>query len=503
MSFLNKDNPDKWEKKYFSLLDEQDTLEKSYAETEELLCKTISRLSLAATGFNKELDPYLTRIRKQLKKGLKNDKLKHELEEFSNALLTLDDTTTDTNDNPALLFKFLNNHFPKRQTELERIYLAYENKHYSNTQYLLLALHELVDEEQSVVSEIHSAGFHDKAINKQLLYLLESTEIPEQFIAQSEQLKIRLQNETSLSPILEDTVSLLLSIKKHFQSEQQEMAKFLAHLSVQLTKLGNQAAGTAEATNDISKKRNLLDQSFSEQMLDLQQTSAKATKLEPLKQLVNSRLASIAQQLQTHQQQERQEREKTQKDLQILTSKVNEMESKSSELKNKLERAYKQATHDPLTGLPNRLAYDERLELEIARFQRYHTALSLVIWDIDFFKKINDSYGHKAGDKTLQIIAKLLIQNCRETDFVSRFGGEEFIMLLPDTDAQAAYIIAEKLRSTIEKTGFNSNGNKIQITMSCGISQFTKEDSGDTVFKRADKALYQAKKNGRNQCIIA
>ncbi len=503
MSFLNKDTPDKWEKKYFSLLDEQDTLEKAYAETEELLCKTITRLSLAATGFNKELDPYLNRIRKQLKKGLKNDKLKQELEEFSKALLTLDDSSMDNKDNPALLFKFLNSRFPKRQAELERIYLAYENKHYANTQYLLLALHELVDEEQSVVSEIHHENINTTIINKHLLHLLESTEIPEQFISQAEQLKIRLQNEVSLSPVFEDTVSILLSIKKHYQAEQQKMAEFLTHLNTQLAELGNQANGTAKAADRISKKRNLLDQSFSKQMFDLQETSAKATKLEPLKQLVKSRLEGIAQQLQAHQQQERLEKQKAQQNLQLLTSKIQDMEARSSELKNKLEQAYKQATHDPLTGLPNRLAYDERLELEIARFHRNQTPLSLVIWDIDFFKKINDTYGHKAGDKTLQIIAKLLAQNCRETDFVSRFGGEEFTMLLPDTDAQAAYIIAEKLRKTIEKTGFNSNGNKIQITVSCGISQFTKEDSGDSVFKRADQALYQAKKNGRNQCIIA
>ncbi len=156
-----------------------------------------------------------------------------------------------------------------------------------------------------------------------------------------------------------------------------------------------------------------------------------------------------------------------------------------------------------MTGLPNRLAYDERLYTEIARWKRYHSPLSLLIWDIDLFKQINDTFGHKAGDKTLILIAKLLSEHCRETDFVSRFGGEEFTMLLSDTDAQSALYTANKLRQLIEATAFNSSGKKISITISCGITQFTKNDTGESAFTRADKALYSAKKNGRNQCVIS
>jgi diguanylate cyclase len=158
--------------------------------------------------------------------------------------------------------------------------------------------------------------------------------------------------------------------------------------------------------------------------------------------------------------------------------------------------------HDPLTDLPNRLAYDERVAIEIARSKRYNTVLSLLMWDIDLFKKINDNFGHKAGDKTLILIASLLSQHCRETDFVSRFGGEEFTMLLSDTNAQSALTTANKIRNIVEKTAFNSNGKKIAITISCGITQFIGSDDDESAFIRADKALYQAKSNGRNQCII-
>lgn len=177
------------------------------------------------------------------------------------------------------------------------------------------------------------------------------------------------------------------------------------------------------------------------------------------------------------------------------------MESESSDLKLKLSIALDRALRDPLTGLGNRMAYDNRLDLEITRWQRHKSPLTLIIWDIDHFKKINDTLGHKAGDKTLKIIAKLLSENCRHLDFLSRFGGEEFTMLLPETDQESALTLANKLRKIIEKTRFNSGNGFLTITLSCGISQFREGDTAESIFDRADKALYQAKQMGRNRCM--
>lgn len=98
--------------------------------------------------------------------------------------------------------------------------------------------------------------------------------------------------------------------------------------------------------------------------------------------------------------------------------------------------------------------------------------LTVLIWDIDLFKLINDNFGHRAGDKTLALVAQLILNNCRETDFVARFGGEEFVMLLPNTNSEQAFILAEKIRSIIANSGFNHNGRAIKLTISCGISQF-------------------------------
>ncbi len=510
MSLLSNKNPDKWKNKYLDLLDENEVIEKHHQNKEDLLCKTIIRLTLATSGFNKDLDPYLLGIHNQLKKGLNSEQLKSELDKFSNALMTLDDTDPENSPLDAnLLFNFLFHHFPAIKNDFQQIEKKFEKNEYRNSQYLFIAIDDLIDSIQQIepldslaVKGLGIDGIDSNLINAQLQHLLEDTEIPAKFEFQAQQLKEKLDGNTPLATVLEETVSLLFQIKIHLQSEQQEMAEFLAQLTDQLTELGIQASGTHTASVSSSKKRNLLDQSVSSQMFELQASSKNAKQLEPLKKLIHTRLADIALQIQEHQSHEQLVRNKIHQELEYLTSKITTMEHETRHLNDKLMDAHQQAFHDPLTKLPNRLAYDERLDTELARWKRYQAPLSLLIWDIDFFKQINDKFGHKAGDKTLILIAKLLYQHCRDTDFVSRFGGEEFTMLLPNTDAQEAHLTANKLRQIIEKTAFNSSGKKISITISCGITQFTDNDTGESAFKRADEALYKAKKNGRNQCLI-
>ncbi len=506
MSLFRSDkNMSKWEKKYFSLLDDHDAEVKSYQENEALLCKTITRLSLAAGGLSSELDPYLLRIRNQLKNGLDRDALKQELEEFSNALMSFEEPSeVADNQDPRLLIEFLARQYPRRESDLERIYRRFLDPHHFNLQDLLLALHELIDEEHSVVSEIHQLNVDDTAIRVQLMHLLESTEIPERFLEQSEQLKLRLQNHgEALTALLDGVFTLLLSIKQQFQSEQRAMAQFLGNLTEQLGDI-EQHTGAMTGTDEqpSREKKNLLDQSVAAQIHELHRASSQATQLEPLKQLIGNRLDQIVSQIQAQQQQEQLEHNRQRLSLQQLGLKIQRLESASNQIKRKLDRARDKAFHDPLTGLPNRLAFDEKLELEMQRRRRHGSALSLAVWDIDSIANINASFGEKAGDNTVKIIGRLLAQNGRGLDFLSRFGGDEFILLLPETNARSALTIADNLRRRIANTGFNSNGKKIAISISCGITEFTNEDDGESAFKRAKEALRRAKNDGRNRCII-
>ena len=192
-----------------------------------------------------------------------------------------------------------------------------------------------------------------------------------------------------------------------------------------------------------------------------------------------------------------------QQQLLDVTEKLQATEAEANSLRNELELAYNLALQDALTGLANRLAYDQRIDYENKRWRRIRHPLSLIVWDIDHFKKINDIYGHKSGDKTLVSITQLIIQNCRQGDFVARYGGEEFVMLLPNTYAEQAFVLADKIRHLISNANFNANNETVQITVSAGIHQFVVSDTCESAFEQADKALYTAKMNGRNQCKIS
>ena len=158
------------------------------------------------------------------------------------------------------------------------------------------------------------------------------------------------------------------------------------------------------------------------------------------------------------------------------------------------------AATDPLTSLPNRRFFDELCQLDLNRFLRFGGVSSLLMIDLDHFKSINDTHGHAAGDEVLRRVSELGKSVIRTGDLLARWGGEEFVCLLPGTDEAGATIIAEKLRSAVEVSEIVVAGKTIQVTASVGVSTFDKEDQNvDRVLLRADKALYRAKREGRNR----
>lgn len=153
---------------------------------------------------------------------------------------------------------------------------------------------------------------------------------------------------------------------------------------------------------------------------------------------------------------------------------------------------------DHLTGMYNRRKITELFDSEYVRYKRYKYPLSIMIIDIDFFKKINDKYGHNQGDITLKEIAAILKKEVRESDHVGRWGGEEFLVICPETDIDGAYTLAEKLRSTINKYPFTNVGHR---TASFGITTCSDDCTFESMINRADKALYTAKSDGRNKIV--
>lgn len=162
------------------------------------------------------------------------------------------------------------------------------------------------------------------------------------------------------------------------------------------------------------------------------------------------------------------------------------------------------ATTDPLTGLFNRRFFLERAEAEINRSIRYGIPLTLLMVDIDRFKRINDSFGHKAGDKVLEEVSNIFRKSLRDIDLIGRYGGEEFIILLPESDRDSSSIVAERIRNDIENAVILINGESIKITISIGAAELLADSkcSLDTLTLRADEALYLSKERGRNRVTV-
>ncbi|HDD35248.1 MAG TPA: GGDEF domain-containing protein [Candidatus Desulfofervidus auxilii] len=155
---------------------------------------------------------------------------------------------------------------------------------------------------------------------------------------------------------------------------------------------------------------------------------------------------------------------------------------------------------DALTGLYNRRYFMERLEIEWERAKRYQRPISLLILDIDHFKRINDTYGHLAGDKVLKTLGKLISKQLRKTEIAGRYGGEEFTILVPETNAEGAIKLAERLRKMVEEYPFAINGT-INVTVSIGVSDAEGIETINDLIQKADAALYQAKETGRNRVV--
>ena len=154
---------------------------------------------------------------------------------------------------------------------------------------------------------------------------------------------------------------------------------------------------------------------------------------------------------------------------------------------------------DHLTGLPNRRALLERLQTEWSRMERHGGRLSFIMADIDHFKQINDTYGHHIGDQMLQEVARAIARQCRETDLPTRYGGEEFGIVVPDETSIGAEQLAERCRREVEKVNVFVKGQSVQATASFGVADASNAPSTETLLKRADEALYSAKNAGRNK----
>ncbi len=368
---------------------------------------------------------------------------------------------------------------------------------------------ELETDEETTEAEEIAPGFSSVArhVRHTLTNLLDQLSFPQSAHRDVAKLRDQIENELvwyELGPTLDDVASLVLSV---VGKGQRDFESFLKSLDERLSKVQGFLIESEKVDAKWKMKNQAFDQVVRDQVDGISQKIDSSADLDELKDSISNHLDSIYQAVDQHDSDGQQFENEKQEEVKALQERINAMEQETAYIRKRLKEERGKALRDSLTNLPNREAYDERFELELERWKRYQKPTTLVVADIDFFKRINDNYGHLSGDKVLQIIAKELRNRVRKTDFVARYGGEEFVMLLPETDIETAKPVIEKVREMVGRLPFHFRDENIQITMSFGLIEFkdgcsaedVKEIVQSILFERADKALYRAKQNGRNR----
>ena len=337
-------------------------------------------------------------------------------------------------------------------------------------------------------------------IESTLLGLLSGLSLPEHHRPHAEAMCRRLEkglNWYELLPILDDLAVLMLAIT---DSGQHEFEAYLKQLNERLESFQNNLQAASEGHAEGRSAADDLHSQLREHVDGLQNSVQDAVDLNSLKHLLENRLEGLLGTMDQHQQQRIAREQEVSAHLQGLAERIASMEQQAQGYREHLEEQRQKALIDPLTDLPNRAAWGERLQYEVDQWQKNGNPLLIAMLDLDHFKRINDGYGHLAGDKVLKIIATQLRKHLRPIDFIARFGGEEFVLLMPDTPLSAGLHLIEKLRAAIQACPFHFKGEPVTITTSIGVSAFRPGDRSDHVLKRADEALYRAKRRGRN-CV--
>jgi diguanylate cyclase len=339
----------------------------------------------------------------------------------------------------------------------------------------------------------------EQEISTMLTNLLAQLVIPARYNDQLDDLKnklIRKLNWYEVVPLLEKVTHLIIDA---LGDGQKEFENFLQGLDHRLETIQQLVSDASQGQINRSDARLVFEGMLEGEVDSIRSVVNSKNDLGELGHSISAHLGLIIQAMQTFSSEEYYRETELTEQLRHMQLKLDDMEKLAESAQYAIEEQRKKAMHDSLTGMPNREAYQQRLEQEVKRIERYGGKLSLMVCDVDLFKRINDAYGHLAGDKVLKIIANSLQKNLRSTDFIARFGGEEFVALMPETSTSEAKIVAEKMRIKIEESPFNFKKEPVQITVSFGISEFAEGESADEVFSRADKALYEAKDKGRNR----
>lgn len=451
-----------WKTRYLDTLHTLEDRDERLATSDELIRLALARLSLAAEKAYPALEKRLTALRQEVKAApegkLQLGRLLNQLKDVVNELRTIETRSEDIAQEPEPIA-------PTEPNLDDRAALA--------RRFLAVLLEKL-------------ALTHE--LEQRKSDLLEALGLP---------------GEGEVTTVLIDrAASLVNDMRKQLEHEKDDLAGFLKQLTDTLNELDRDVQADIELLHDDTGTRLALHDAVDTQMRGLEEDISAVHDVNQLKGIISTRLDRLRLHMNGLRESEARLVERMENTTSVMRNRIVRLEKETEGLRENLQASRERMLIDALTGVPNRLALDERLKLEWARFKRHKQPLTLAVWDIDHFKNINDTFGHKAGDKALRIVASKLAQQVRETDFVARYGGEEFIMLFINTSVQDALGKANAIREAIAGAPFRYADKPLTITLSCGLSQLRSNDTLEQLFERADQAMYSAKKAGRNCCLV-
>lgn len=444
------------------------------------------------------LQPIMTRIELPLDK--QNFELM--LDEAADAIANLAQEVPAAHDNVdrALTHLFDNIDFPSSvAADIDELKTRLSNREGE------IELVRSLDEAASIISKQIANGGDTTPIagaRDQLLLLMNLIPFPSSLTDRSSQTRRTIEQADTAAALygcIPEIADLTGMMRVQLQGEIDELGEFLKLTLSRLQEFESQIRQSDKFHEQSLRNTLDLEKNIGERSSGIRANIDDANDIEAIKSAVSTHLDSIDESLVEFVRQEDKRHDMARKRINEMVSALNELEFEAKELRENLEKQHEQVLIDPLTGILNRTGYDESINKEYVRWRRYAGNLSLAVIDLDLFKDINDSYGHSVGDKVLSTVARQLESQIRECDILCRYGGEEFVLVLPETGVADAFVMVEKLRVYIADCKFHFQDRPVPVTMSCGVAGFHTDDTVGDVFERADRAMYLAKRDGRNQ----
>jgi len=511
--------------KYHRVLDEFEVAERNWDEQRDAVCKALLRLSHLGTGVAETLDDELKKLRRMVQKKRQIPDLVAQVSVIVDTLRTVEESRGEQPEllglNPAHLLEPVGAFELPRKLRLRVLDLEgmIRSANVSPAEFMreygefikdvlgFLAQRWLGREDQSDPAVSEAAAdpepSNDLELRQAIVNVIDNLPLPEECANEAAEIRARVQAglKTAALPgelgrLVDMMVAAAIKEKEAFSSIVEQFAQRLGQFS-QFLKLTKED----QDSGDSSSQR--LDQDLHDHVAGMQKSVENAANLVDLQQSMGQGLLGFLDRIDEFVETERARRRAFGSELKAARASLKTAEEESRVLQLQIKEQRERSLLDPLTRLPNRQSYQLRLRHEYERWSRYGGTTAIAMADLDHFKRINDSYGHLAGDKVLRIVGQVFKKSMRRTDFVARYGGEEFVLIMPGVDAAGGARVCEKVREEMAATPFEFRAQRVQVTMSFGVTDFQKGRDAEATIKAADEALYTAKDSGRNKVTSA